>query len=124
LSKSISKVPIRIVTSGREECRGELVRFYAPLTVETLLRKMPLDGRTHPCRGGHCFIIGIKRGEEKSTKDVRAGTIAYWPQSDAICLFYEDTSVFSSVNRVGRITENNENIQKLKSGTRIRIELI
>lgn len=124
MSKSISKVPIRIVISGREECRGEFVRFYAPLTVETLLRRMPMDGRAHPCRGGHCFIIGIKRGEEKSTKEVKSGMIAYWPQGDAICLFYEDTSIFRAVNRVGRITEKLELIENLRSGSRIRIEFI
>lgn len=101
---------------------GEFVRFQAPLTVERLIRRLPVEGRVHPLRGGHSLIVGIKRGEEKSVRKVEAGTIAYWPMGDALCFFHSDVSTYSPVNRVGRVTENLELIEKMTSGSRIRIE--
>ena len=76
MSGSLSKTPIRIRIDGLGDADGEFVRFYAPLTVETLLRRLPLEGRAHPTMGGYSFIVGMKRGEEKSVRQVDAGTIA------------------------------------------------
>ena len=119
---SPSKTHVKISVAGIGEAEGELVRFYAPLTVETLLRRLPLQGRAHPCSSGYSFIVGIKRGEEKSIREVDAGTIAYWPMGDALCLYHSDTLTYSPVNRVGRITENLELIGRITSGASIRIE--
>ncbi len=122
MSGGISKTPIRIRVAGLGEAEGEFVRFYAPLTVETLLRGLPLEGRAHPTRGGYSFIIGIKRGEEKSVRKVEAGTIAYWPMGDALCIFHSPASTYSPVNRVGRVTKNLDLIKEIASGARISIE--
>lgn len=124
MSVSPSKTPIRILVAGLGEAEGEFVRFYAPLTVETLLRKLPMEGRAHPLTGGISFIVGIKRGEEKSLREVRAGAIAYWPMGDAVCLFHSDASTYSPVNRVGRVSGNLELIRRIASGARIRIERV
>jgi hypothetical protein len=124
MSRTLSRTPIKIKVSGSglDHAEGELIKVLAPLTVETILRRLPLEGRAHPCRGGRSIIIGLKRGEEKSVRHVKAGTIAYWPMSDALCLFNSDTSTYSPVNRVGKITRNLELIGKITSGARLRIE--
>lgn len=121
MSGTPSRIPIRIRVAGLGDAKGELVKFLAPLTVETLLRRLPLEGRVHPCEGGHSFIVGIKRGEEKSVREVKAGTIAYWPMGDALCLFHSDAPTYSPMNRVGRVTENLELMKRITSGARIRI---
>ena len=117
-------MPIRIRVADLGDVNGEFVRFLAPLTVETLIRRLPLEGRVHTTAGGYSFIIGIKRGEEKSVREVRAGTIAYWPMGDALCIFHSDVSTYSPVNRVGQVTENLELIGRIASGASIRIERI
>jgi len=124
MSGTLSRTPIRIRVAGLGDAEGEFVRFSAPLTVGTLLRWLPLEGRAHPCGGGYSFIVDIKRGEEKSVREVKAGTIAYWPMGDALCLFHSDAPTYSPVNRVGRVTENLELMARIASGARIRIERI
>jgi len=122
MSESLSKTPIKIKISGVGEAGGELVRFSAPLTVETLLRRLPLEGRAHPIAGGCSFIVGIRRGEEKSVRKVELGTIAYWPMGDALCIFHGAVTHTSPVNRIGRVTENLDLFRLIKGGVEIRLE--
>ena len=122
MGESLSKIPVRIKLEKIGEAEGEFVRIYAPLTVDRLLRMLPIEGRVHPLTGGFSLIVGIKRGEEKSVRKVEAGTIAYWPMGDALCLFYGDAAPYSPVNRAGRITKGLELVRNLSSGSRIRIE--
>ncbi len=119
---SLSRTPVRIVLEGVGEARGELVRFSAPITVGTLLARLPIEGRAHPQKGGYSFIIGIRRGVEKAVRSVKAGTIAYWPMQDAIVIYHSDAQAYSPVNTVGNVTENLELFKSLRSGTKITIE--
>jgi hypothetical protein len=124
MAESQSRTPIRIVVVGAGEAVGELIRFSAPLTVEALLKRLPIEGRAHPQRGGYSIIIGIRRGTEKAVRTVGAGTIAYWPMQDALCFYNSEAKPYSPVNTVGRVTENLEIFRGLKSGTRIRVERV
>jgi hypothetical protein len=122
MSESQSRTPVRIVVEGSGEAMGELIKFSAPLTVEALLKRLPLEGRSHPQQGGYSFIIGIRRGAEKAVRAVKAGDIAYWPMQDALCVYHSDARPYSPVNTVGKVTENLEIFKDLKSGTKIRVE--
>ena len=117
-----SRVRVRIRMYGVGEAEGELIKVLAPLTVEALLRRLPIEGRVHPIEGGVAILIGLGRGEEKSTRGVEAGTIAYWPMEDSLCLYHSSARPYTPVNRVGRITEGLELLRKVRSGGRIRIE--
>ena len=121
MGESLSKIPVRIKLEDIGEAEGEFVRIFAPLTVDRLLKMLPIEGRVHPLTGGFSLIVGIKRGEEKSVRRVEAGTVAYWPMGDAICLFHSDTAPYRPVNRIGRVTKGLELIKRLNSGSRIRI---
>lgn len=122
MSESLSRTPLKIIVEGVGEAPGEFVRFLSPLTVEVLLKLLPFEGRAHPIADGMSFIIGIRRGGEKGTRSVKAGTIAYWPMQDSMCIFYADTQPYSPVNRVGHVTGNLDTFRNLKSGVKIRIE--
>ncbi len=119
-----SRIAVKLVLEGVGEAEGVITKVSAPLTVEAILKILPIDGRVHPSAGGVCLLVGLKRGEEKSRRRVEAGTIAYWPMSDSICIFYQDTTSYSPVNVIGKITKNLELFKNLSSGTKIRIERI
>ena len=122
MSDSLSKIPIRITVVDRGEARGVLNRLTAPLTVEDILKRLPMNTRTSPAAGFVSILVGIKRGTEKPVSRVEAGTIGYWPRGDALCIYTKDTTPYGHVNRVGEIQEGLELFQGLRSGSRIIIE--
>jgi hypothetical protein len=122
LSDELSRIPIKITVIDKGIALGYLNRLTAPLTVETIMKILPINSRTTPSMGHISILIGIKRGTEKPLKQVKAGTVAYWPRSDAITIYPKDTKPISPVNKIGEIEENLELFKRLKSGSRIIIE--
>jgi len=124
LSDELSKIPIKIIIIDKGEAKGYLNRLTAPLTVETVQQLLPINSRISPAMGYISVLLGIKRGIEKPVTQVKAGTIAYWPRSDALTIYPKDTKPYSPVNKIGEIEENLELFNRLRSGSRIIIERI
>ena len=122
MSDSLSKIPVRITVIDKGEAKAVLNRLTAPLTVEDILKRLPMNTRTSPAVGFVSVLMGIKRGTEKPVSRVAAGTIGYWPRGDALCVYPKDTTPYGQVNRVGEVLEGLELFQGLRSGSRIMIE--
>ncbi|MEM3700582.1 MAG: cyclophilin-like fold protein [Candidatus Bathyarchaeia archaeon] len=120
--QEISRVKIKFIIEGLGEAEGELVRFLAPRTIDMLVRKLPIEGRTALWKEEVYFETPIKMGEEKAKSTVEKGTIAFWPMGSALCIFYGESQPYSPVNVLGKITKNLELFKQVKSGTKIRVE--
>jgi len=120
----ISRIKIKFIIEGLGEAEGELVRFLAPRTIDTLVRKLPIEGRAALWKEEVYFETPIKMGEEKAKGTVEKGTIAFWPMGSAICIFYGESQPYSPVSILGEITKNLELFSNVKSGTKIRVEKI
>jgi hypothetical protein len=118
----ISRVKIKFVIHDLGEAEGELVRHLAPRTIDMIVRKLPLEGRTALWKEEVYFEIPVKMGEEKAKSTVEKGTIAFWPMGSAICVFYGETQPYSPVNVLGTITKNLELFSRVKSGTKVKVE--
>ena len=118
----ISRIKIKFIIEGLGEAEGELVRFLAPRTIDTLVRKLPIEGRAALWKEEVYFETPIKMGEEKAKATVEKGTIAFWPMGSAICIFYGESQPYSPVSILGEITKNLELFSSVKSGTKIRVE--
>ena len=118
----ISRIKIKFTIEGLGEAEGELVRFLAPRTIDTLVRKLPIEGRAALWKEEVYFETPIKMGEEKAKGTVEKGTIAVWPMGSAICIFYGESQPYSPVSILGEITKNLELFGRVKSGTKIRVE--
>ena len=124
MGQSLSKIPIKITLVGKGEAMAELDRLTAPLTVVEVMKRLPINTRVSPAIGYVSILVGLKRGVEKPVSKVKAGTIAYWPRGDAVCIYPKDNKLYSQANRIGRVIEGLEIFQKVRSGTRIIIERI
>jgi hypothetical protein len=118
----ISRIKIKFIIEGLGEAEGELVRFLAPRTIDTLVRKLPIEGRAALWKEEVYFETPIKMGEEKAKGIVEKGTIAFWPMGSAICIFYGESQPYSPVSILGEVTKNLELFSSVKSGTKIRVE--
>lgn len=119
---SISHIPVKFIIEKLGEAEGDLIRHLSPRTIDAITKKLPLEGRAALWKEEVYFEISVKAGEEKSKPTVEKGTIAYWPMSSAICIFYGESQPYSPVNIIGTVTKNLELWKQVKSGTKIRIE--
>ncbi|MCL2287587.1 MAG: cyclophilin-like fold protein [Candidatus Bathyarchaeota archaeon] len=122
--EDISRVKVKFILEKLGEAEGELVRFKAPRTVDMIVRKLPISGRIALYKEEIYFEIPIKMGEEKAKLTVENGTIAFWPMSSALCVFYGKSQPYSPVSILGKITKNLELFKNAKSGTPIKVELL
>jgi hypothetical protein len=120
----ISRVKIRFVIEGLGEAEGELVRFLAPRTIDTIVRKLPVEGRAALWKEEVYFEIPVRIGEEKPKPTVETGTIAFWPMGSALCIFYGQSQPYSQVNILGKVTKNLKLFEQVKSGATIKVELL
>ena len=119
----VSRIKVKFVLEGLGEAEGELVRFLAPRTIDTIVRKLPVEGRAALWKEEVYFEIPIKMGEEKAKPTVETGTIAFWPMGSALCVFYGKSQPYSPVSILGKITGNLEMFKQVKSGITIKVEL-
>ena len=122
--EDISRVKVKFVIENLGEAEGELVRFMAPRTVDTIVRKLPVEGRAALWKEEVYFEIPIKMGEEKAKATVETGAIAFWPMGSAICVFFGQSQPYSPVSVLGKVTRNLELFKQVKSGNTIKVELL
>jgi hypothetical protein len=119
----VSRIKIKFLLESVGEAEGELVRFLAPRTVDTIVRKLPIEGRAALWKEEIYFEIPIKMGEEKAKPTVEPGTIAFWPMGSALCVFYGNSQPYSSVSILGKITSGLDLFRQVRSGATIRVQL-
>jgi uncharacterized protein len=117
----VSRIKVKFIIEGLGEAEGELVRFLAPRTIDTIVRHLPVEGRAALWKEEVYFEISLKMGEEKAKPTVEEGTIAFWPMGGALCVFYGKSQPYSPVSILGKITSNLELFKHVKSGTKIRV---
>jgi hypothetical protein len=120
----ISRVKVKFLIESLGEAEGELVRFLAPRTIDMIVRKLPVEGRSAIWKEEVYFEIPIKMGEEKAKPTVETGTIAFWPMGSALCVFYGQSQPYSPVSILGKVTKNLEIFKQVKSGMAIKVELL
>jgi len=118
---SISRIPVKFIIEGVGEAEGELIRHLAPRTVDSIVKRLPIDGRAALWKEEVYFETPVTMGEEKAKPTVKTGDLAYWPMGKALCIFYGGTQPYSPVNIVGRVTKNLEAFSRVKSGAVIRV---
>ncbi|TET08923.1 MAG: hypothetical protein E3J86_09680 [Candidatus Thorarchaeota archaeon] len=117
---------LEFVFEGGLNLKGVINRIHAPLIVEEIKFKLPIEGRTAFMQGVMKITLGISKGNVKPTKDVKKADIAYQPLGDSLDIYLNDTQTFSQVNVLGRITSDEmelEALTKIRRGSSVTIQL-
>jgi hypothetical protein len=123
---SESDLQIELEFEGEFLLKAVLDRVQAPLIIEEIKSRLPIDGRGALLRGEMKITLGIMRGNAKPTKDVSRGDIAYMPLGDTLCIYLTEMKTYSPVNIIGRITSDNEVLETLtqvRRGSQVTIRL-
>ena len=121
-----------IFTDINREVSIELDNSHSPKTVQAILESLPIEVNINRW-GDELYTekTQIVEKEEDAKREVNLFDVAYWPEGNALCLFYGPTPIstegkilaYSPVNIVGRIsTRDNEKedvLEKIRDSTRI-----
>jgi uncharacterized protein len=110
----------------------ELDDSRSPKTVQAILENLPIQvGITRWGDELYTEKTQIIAEEEEARREVNFLDVAYWPEGNALCLFYGPTPIskdehilaYSPVNIVGRIihhaNEKDDLLEKIKENTRV-----
>jgi hypothetical protein len=103
---------------------GTINRIYAPLVVEEIAFRLPIEGRVAIVRNEMQITLGISKGNAKPTNDVKRGDIAYVPLGNTLNIYFENMHTYSQVNVLGTITSGNElldSLRKVRRGSKVEI---
>ncbi len=121
-----------IFTDINREVSIELDDSHSPKTVNAILESLPIEVNINRW-GDELYTekTQIVEKEEDAKREVNLFDVAYWPEGNALCLFYGPTPIstegkilaYSPVNIVGRIsTHDNEKedvLEKIRDSTRV-----
>ncbi len=110
---SESEIPIRIIFEGNLALPVKLDRVLAPLIIEELKSKIPIEGKAAFLRGEMKVTLDIGKGNLKPTKNVRRGDVAYMPLGDSLCIYLQDMATFSQVNVIGHVDADDDTLDSL-----------
>ncbi|MEE8133027.1 MAG: cyclophilin-like fold protein [Nitrososphaerales archaeon] len=113
-----------------EKASVELDDESAPKTVKAILEKLPIEVMINRW-GDELYTepMAVKVGTENAKSTVNVKDVAYWPQGNALCLFFGPTPIsegneikpYSAVNVVGRIVSKENVARKINNSTEVII---
>lgn len=122
----MSEVFIELMFENGPMVRAQIDRVLAPGIVEDIKARAPIEGRAAILRGEMKITIGLKRGIQKKTKEVKRGQIAYMPLGDSLCIYLKDMTTYSPVNVIGHVLgeEALERLNDVPRGAKCVITLV
>ena len=101
-------------------------------TANKLLEILPVSAIVNLWGDEIYFPIPLDAGLENGREIVALGDIAYWPQGNAMCIFFGQTPIsrgteirpVSPVNIIGRIEEEPELLKQVQQGDKITVEKV
>ena len=99
-------------------------------TADGLYLALPLEREINVWGGEIYFQIPVHDELEHGKKIMEDGDVAYWPEGDALCIFFgrtpassgEAPEAYSSVMPLGKIVTNLEKLEELADKTAITLE--
>ncbi|MEM0363950.1 MAG: cyclophilin-like fold protein [Candidatus Nitrosocaldus sp.] len=113
---SVSRIRLVLEIKGKGRCECELARHLAPLTVGSILRALPIEGRVYRYDGAFIYMeTGLTIGREKQRDEFKRGDIGFMVANGALCIFLKDVKGMM-FNPLGRVINNIELLEGASAG--------
>ena len=123
---SVSRILCKATVSGGGEANLYLFRHLAPLTVNAIVRVLPLESRASvQPKVMVSLFTSVRVGVEKPRSRFTRGDVAFLPSGALVCIFVKDVQSDRPLNPVGRVREGQEDVfDRVRSGDAIKLDLV
>jgi hypothetical protein len=106
---------------GRGDANIALFRHLAPLTLNAILRALPLDSRVNLQPAMACLFTDLRVGVEKPRAQFVRGDVAFLPSGGLICIFLRDAKSDRPLNPIGKVENGLQLFDSLHAGDVVRL---
>jgi len=122
---SVSRILCKASAGKGGEATIGLFRHLAPLTVNAIVRELPLESRANvQPKAMVCLFTSIRVGVEKPRSKFARGDLAFLPSGALICIFGREVQSDKPLNPIGRVEEGEDIFDRVRSGDVIRLALV
>lgn len=118
---SVSKVECVASVRGKGEAKVALFRHLAPLTLNAILRSLPIDSRVSLQPATACLFADLRVGVEKPRLQFTRGEVAFLPSAGLICFFLSDAKSDRPLNPIGKVEDGLSLFDNLRPGDVVRL---
>jgi len=115
-----ARIAVTVSVEGVGELQAELLRFLAPMTVDEVVRKLPIEGFLAKWENAVYIVTDITRGMERMTQNLARGDIFYWPPGRALGISTAVHRARFQTVKVGRLLADPAELEKSRTGVRLR----
>ena len=113
---SVSKVPMVLKVRGKGDVKLSLYKHLAPLTVNALLRSIPLDSRVSVQPAMISLFTDVRVGVEKPKVSLTRGELAFLASGGLICIFLRSVKSDRPLNPMGSVDSGMDVLDGLRPG--------
>ena len=113
---SVSKLDCVASVGGRGDAKVSLYRHLAPLTVNAVVRSLPLSSRVTLQPAMVCLFTQLRIGVEKPRMKFGRAEVAFLPSGGLICVFLGEARSDRPLNPIGKVESGLELLDSVRSG--------
>ncbi len=121
--QSVSRIRCMASIRGKGSAEIVLYRHMAPLTVNALMRVIPIESRANVQEAMVCMFTDVRVGVEKSRTTFSRGEIAFLPLNALICVFVKDVESDRPLNPIGKVEGGMKLFDSVRLGDVIEIRV-
>ena len=120
---SVSRVECVASVRGKGEAKVALFRHLAPMTVNAIMRVLPIDSRVNLQPEMACLFTDLRVGVEKPRAQFARGEVAFLASGGLICFFLCDARSDRPLNPLGKVEERLQLFEGMRAGDVVHLDV-
>ena len=120
---SVSRIVCVASVRGKGDARVALFRHLAPLTLNAILRVLPIDSRVNIQPAYVSLFTNLRVGVEKPRNTFVRGEVGFLASGGLLCIFLRDAKSDRPVNPLGKVEDGLSVLENLVPGDSVRLSV-